>query len=485
MNTVNSCPLRIFCCLAMLMWMSPWVSPVAAQVPSVDASFVSGADDTVHALATLPGGDLIVAGDFSLLGGQSRHSIGRLRTDGSVVPQVQYGAVVSGGSVSSVLVQDDGRVVIGGTFTQVDGMPRQGLARLLLDGSVDPNYMVLVPDGVWTLAALPDGSILAGGPFTQIGGQLRYGLARVLSDGQVDPGFVSSGAKAIAAIAVQPDGRVLIGGIQMAGAEPWPVLQRLLPDGQVDPSFQAHIGPLSVQGRVAVLAVQSDGRILVGGLFEEVGGGQRRNLARLHSDGSLDTSFQAGTDLAVTSLLVQADGRIVVGGIELFWPLPSNRRLFRVLGNGQPDPGFDVPILGQQTAAYAQEDGGLLFGGSFSHVGSSPRQNLARLQAPAAPVSRLLVQGSTVRWQRSGSAAELSAAPSLALSMDAGASFSPLTTMVSVAEGWRADGVQVPVGPDVVLRARGRVVGGRHNGSSGLVEQHWHWTDAVFRDGFE
>ena len=70
-------------------------------------------------------------------------------------------------------------------------------------------------------------------------------------------------------------------------------------------------------GTVYSLAVQADGKILVGGYFTTLGGQARSSLGRLNADGSLDTAFNPGANNNVYCLLVQADGEILVGGLFL------------------------------------------------------------------------------------------------------------------------------------------------------------------------
>src|SRR5690606_22638046 len=145
-------------------------------------------------------------------------------------------------AVRSVLVQDDGAVLIGGEFSSITGITRSRVARLDAQGRLD-QPLVVVHDGSPQYSAIAmqaDGRILLGGRFTQVNGVNRLNLAR------------------------------------------------LWPNGQVDSSFAPVITP---SGEIRAIAVQRDGRILVGGHFSSVNGVPRYNLARLHPDGSLDTSF--------------------------------------------------------------------------------------------------------------------------------------------------------------------------------------------------
>jgi hypothetical protein len=70
----------------------------------------------------------------------------------------------------------------------------------------------------------------------------------------------------------------------------------------------------NANGVINSIAVQVDGKAVIGGAFTTVGGVTRNSVARLNSDGSLDTSFNPDASGAVNSIAIQADGRIVIGG---------------------------------------------------------------------------------------------------------------------------------------------------------------------------
>ncbi len=115
-------------------------------------------------------------------------------------------------------------------------------------------------------------------------------------------------------IAVQSDGKILIGGVftTYAGTTRQRVA-RLNIDGSLDTSFDSSSGASSI---VSLIAVQSDGKILIGGGFNTYAGTTRRYVARLKSDGSLDTTFDSssGANIYLYSIAVQSDGKILIGG---------------------------------------------------------------------------------------------------------------------------------------------------------------------------
>ena len=115
-------------------------------------------------------------------------------------------------------------------------------------------------------------------------------------------------------VAVQPDSAILVGGeFSTVGGISRPFFARLAPGGNLDTGFS----PGAVVGVAArTIAAYPDGKVLVGGQFTYIGSAPRTRLARMNSDGSVDTTFDpgAGADNEVFALAVQPDGRILVGG---------------------------------------------------------------------------------------------------------------------------------------------------------------------------
>ncbi len=112
-----------------------------------------------------------------------------------------------------------------------------------------------------------------------MGGQTRNRLGRLNADGTLDAAFnpsLSGGASPLFALAVQSDGKILVGNdfTQLAG-QARANLGRLNPDGTLDSAFAP-----AVDGPVEAIAVQADGRILIGGSFSQIGGQPRSRIAR-------------------------------------------------------------------------------------------------------------------------------------------------------------------------------------------------------------
>src|SRR5262249_15572389 len=120
------------------------------------------------------------------------------------------------GPIYALGLQTEGKLMIGGEFTEVNNVTRRRLARLFDDGALDASFDPGAgPNGVVrTLLIQPDSKILFGGSFNQYNGTNRGNIARVNSDGTIDAFFNigSGGNNPVYALGLQPDNRILVGG---------------------------------------------------------------------------------------------------------------------------------------------------------------------------------------------------------------------------------------------------------------------------------
>jgi len=229
--------------------------------------------------------------------------------------------------------------------------------------------------------------MLIGGEFTSCSGLPRSRVARLLPSGALDTNFVVGlGAdKTVYAVARQCDGRILVAGeFSTFNNVSRKLIARLHSDGSLDSSFDP--GPnVNVVGAINGLGWQADGKLVVGGPFEwDCNGSVRRRVARVHANGTLDLSFDAGlgTNTTVTALAVQPNNQILLAG-TFSRPDGSTNRVLRLHEDGSMDatfqtvPGPDGPV----TALLRQPDGWVLIAGSFQSVNGVPRGGLARLLA--------------------------------------------------------------------------------------------------------
>jgi uncharacterized delta-60 repeat protein len=255
-----------------------------------------------------------------------------------------------------------------------------------LDG-FDPN----LNGPITVIVTQPDGKILIGGVFTTVapnGGAPvpRNGIARLNADGTLDtvfdPNALSGpGGGIVLSIALQADGKILVGGFFSAiGGQLRNYLARLDPVTGLADSFN----PVP-NDQVFAIAVQADGKILAGGYFTTLtpnsGATVTRNrIARLEKDGRVDQTLNlnvVGSLLLATA--VQPDGKILIGGgfTRVLGVLRNN--IARLNTDGTLDLAFNPTATGGIYSITVQPDGKILVGGSFTFIGGQSRNNIARL----------------------------------------------------------------------------------------------------------
>jgi len=345
----------------------------------IDYPFDPDADGSVYSIAVQSDGKILIGGDFTTLnnGTITRNYIARLNPDGSVDTTFDPDA---NGTVYSIAVQpSDGKILIGGDFTSVGGTPRNHIARLNPDGSVDTTFDPNANRRVYSIAVQSDGKILIGGWFTNVGGTPRNYIARLKSDGSVDT-FDPNANDWVYSIAVQSDGKILIGGdFTNVGGTPRNYIARLNSDGSVDTTFNDP----NADDWVRSIAVQSDGKILIGGYFTNVGGTARNYIARLNSDGSVDT-FNPNANGLVYSIAVQSDGKILIGGWFTSVSWAARNYIARLNTDGSLDTFNPDADSGVRSIA-VQSDGKILIGGDFTGVSGITRNHIARLKRICVP----------------------------------------------------------------------------------------------------
>ena len=183
-------------------------------------------------------------------------------------------ANVLGNYVGATAVQPDGKIILAGNFNSVLGVPRSNIARLNADGTLDTGFDPKANGPVNSVVVQADGKVLLGGAFTTLqpngaaAASARDRIARVNADGTLDTGFDPKANSGVQCVAVQADGKVLLGG----------AFTMLQPNGAAAPTA-------------------------------------RQYIARVNSDGTLDTSFDPKANSFVYSVAVQADGKMLLGGL--------------------------------------------------------------------------------------------------------------------------------------------------------------------------
>jgi uncharacterized delta-60 repeat protein len=297
----------------------------------------------------------------------------------------------------------------------------------------------------------------------------------VLTMSLPDPGFNPGAGSDVYSLAVQADGKILVGGyFTTLGGKTRNYIGRLNADGTVDSGFNP-----GANGTVYSLAVQADGEILVGGNFTTLGGQTRNYIGRLNADanGTVDSGFNPGASSDVYSLAVQADGKILVGGY--FTTLGGQTRNYigrlNADANGTVDSGFNPGASSDVYSLAVQADGKILVGGYFTTLGGQTRNCIGRLYNTTPATQSLTYDGSTITWLRGGTSPEVWRT-TYDLSTD-GLIWTNLGAGARRTGGWQLAIASAP--PSGVIRARGQVTGGFFNGSGWFVESQLQITNLI------
>ena len=325
------------------------------------------------------------------LGGQAQPD-GRL--DATFNPGTGFDGI-EGPSVYSIALQPDGKVLVAGFFERFNGVNRKSIARLNANGSLDASFNPgsgigggFGGSGLCVLV-LPSGKILVGGNFSAYNGQTQGNIARINPDGSLDGTFnTGSGFNSfVFSIAMQPDGKLLVGGdFTSFNGVSCNRIARLNADGTLDASFQPGNG---ADGYVYCITPQADGNIWIGGWFNNVGGRARKGIALLNANGTLNTSFNPGSGVGgiIKSISLLPGGNLVIGGyfnsyngtlVASMAKIGQRGGLDRAFTQGR---GFWGPPQAEASTITPLGDGRLLITGSFYYYDNDPRKGIIRLNA--------------------------------------------------------------------------------------------------------
>jgi uncharacterized delta-60 repeat protein len=291
------------------------------------------------------------------------------------------------GFISSFQTQRDGKLLVGGLFSTVGDSPRNNIARLNADGTLDETFApagglggILRGDPeypprpyVGSRHLQDDGKILVTGLFILANGVPRNDFARFNPDGSLDLGFEPPrDVTNIAAVAIQNDGKILVAARS---------LMRLNADGTVDSSFRK--GSLTPIDLVRTILVLPNRSIMIGGGFQRIDGVNRPFVARLDADGLLDEDFLAGLsgpDAPVSSILQGPDGNLTLAGEFMHFNgdgRPSLARIYkdgsliRIKGVHVKNENLTLEWRAEVAGTYQVEEKTTLNQSGWSEVGSA------------------------------------------------------------------------------------------------------------------
>ncbi len=382
----------------------------------------TGFNDDILASAIQSDGKIIVGGKFTTYNGVNvPDKLIRINVDGTLDTTFNTGGAGFNNEVRTIAIQDDGLVLVGGTFTTYNGVNIQdNLVRLDASGVVDATFNnggsgFAVGGSVDSIAIQDDGLILVAGTFIVYNGvNVPDNLIRLNEDGTFDSTFNSGGTgfnNGIKQIVIQDDGSVLVAGnfTLFNGGAVSVGLVRLSTLGVLDASFNTAGAGFDLNlffGTVNAIALQSDGKIIAGGGFTTYNGVNiSDHIIRLNTNGSVDGSFVTGTGFdgfAIFSVAIDSDGKVLTGGAFTTYNgtnVPDN--LARLNTNGSVDGTFNTGgsgFMGLSVYSIAlQANGKILVGGNFTtYNGTDVSDNFTRISSNGTVITStsVLLNGS-------------------------------------------------------------------------------------------
>jgi uncharacterized delta-60 repeat protein len=268
----------------------------------------------------------------------------RLNADGSLdstFPVIEDQTQSNG--EQQVVAMPDGKILVVGYNIHVGKGLYHLKYRLNPDGTQDMTFTnTLTADEFLDLVPLPDGKILVNGYDRSplLNGSPIPKLSRLNNDGTLDPTFTAPGNLALSSLWPTSNGKVMGFAYGQSGFDP-SKLYRLNQNGSPDGGFTVGTAA-GTPNMIGTVITQSDGKLVVGGVFRTFNGQVRNSIVGLNPDGSIDPDFQTGQ-----GFLQPGGFPTDVGQPYQLWPLPGGRILVGVGGGYELFDGEKVtpPII--------------------------------------------------------------------------------------------------------------------------------------------
>ena len=263
------------------------------------------------------------------------------------------------GLITTAAAQPDGRIIVSGDFSFVEGSAATNIIRLSPDGVRDVSFSSTIGTNgtVQQILVQTDERIILGGVFSSYAQQpVTTSLVRINSDGTLDNGFIPYkplyNYNGLTASVLQPDGKILLAGTGINTRNDATMgIIRLNSNGTIDNTFSMQ-GLLDALGVINTITVLHDGKIIVGGYFTSWNGTAYTGIVRLNSNGTIDPGFQltgtglhpyfAGSSVGVLSVKELPDYSLLVGGNFIYYNNTLSPGLVKLSSNGTIDNSFHM-----------------------------------------------------------------------------------------------------------------------------------------------
>lgn len=290
-------------------------------------------------------------------------------------------------NVRSILL-DNNKFLIGGGFTLVNGVPQSGLARLFAkDNTLDTTFNAQVNGNLSVLSIVKhNNKYIVGGTFTAINGIVQNRIARLNLDGSVDTSFIPNGSgfnDSVYSILTDYQDNIYVGGLFTSyNSIPISRIVKLNKDGVLDTNFNSGN---NINNYVYDICPTSDNNIIIGGGFTDINGSGFGRIARMDLNGNIISNIRSGFNDIVYNIVEDQNKNILICGnftgfsgnnirAERFIVLDKNENISPLYN---PNSGFSASVQ----KIVIQNDNKILLGGNFTTYKGSGYNRIIRLNS--------------------------------------------------------------------------------------------------------
>ena len=350
---------------------------------NIDTNFnaLGGVNTVIYKIVQQNDGKILVGGSFSSFHGMSKNNLVRLNIDGSI--DTSFNNNLSGPNeyVSNIVIQTDGKILVTGDFTMYNGVTVQKFVRINSDGTIDTTFqlpqIILNNVGIFGLEIQSNGGILLGAQCVSSSNDTTGIVTRLLTSGHIDTSFAKVEIYPMK-IKELPNGKILIGSVGSG-------IKKLNADGSLDTTFATHNQlPTVFYNRANDFVINSKNEIILTGFALDSTHYTRLVYSRLDSNGYVIESSIRKSNIDSfhgLSIVLTHDDGVIIGSEDKYYNNVYKPYLVSVDSTGELNPWFNsnTGFNGNVYTSYTLPDDKLLIGGEFSSYNGIKTGCLVRL----------------------------------------------------------------------------------------------------------
>ncbi|WP_281924667.1 T9SS sorting signal type C domain-containing protein [Flavobacterium collinsii] len=357
----------------------------------IDFNVGMGFNDDVNTIVIQSNGKIILGGKFTSYNGFTANRIIRLNRDGSIDNDFIVGSGFSGDAVEVIKNDSNGNIMVGGSFTGFyNGTAVNRICLLNSNGILQTDFGIDSGPGSGSVLALAndtENSWYVAGSFSAFDSLNQGRLVKINGDGEHVEGYLSAGvgfdSSVLNVLPLSDKKTLVLGNFRKFNGNFSSRIARVLADGTFDATFNS--GQSGANNGIRSGILQSDGKIIFGGNFTKYNEITCNRIVRILPDGAIDNTFNIGSGFngLVYAIAIQSDEKVIVAGNFTSYNGAPAGRIIRLLQNGLRDVSFNtgVGVDGVVETIVVQPDDKIIVGGRFNSFNGNASPRLVRLNS--------------------------------------------------------------------------------------------------------